>query len=400
LNVRDRINELRRVKAGDLIPNPKNWRVHPPAQADALRGILAEVGYVDALLARETPEGLMLIDGHLRAETTPDSEVPVLVVDVTEAEADKILATFDPLSAMADADAGQLDSLLREVETGSEALAKMLDELAKDAGCEWAKSPEIIEDEVPEPPAVPITQPGDLWLLGEHRLLCGDSTKAYDVATLLEGRVPFIMVTDPPYGVDYDGGEATKKKREKLAGDKTADLYEPAYRLSPCHVSYAWFADSNAAPVYTAATSAGFKPRALLIWNKLKPHYAAASAHYKQKHEPCLYAVRNGSAKFVGDMTTPTVWDIEQPRKNEFHPTQKPVECMARPIRNHGGPEDDVYDPFLGSGTTLIAAEQLGRRCYGIEIEPGYCDVIIQRWETLTSRKAERVEAATAVCNA
>ena len=135
MNIRDRIIAFRRVRAGDLIPNPRNWRVHPQSQRDALRGVLDEVGYVDALLARELPDGtLELIDGHLRAETTPDSEVPVLVVDLDEAEAAKVLATFDPLSAMAGADAGHLDSLLREVETGSEALAKMLTDLAEENG--------------------------------------------------------------------------------------------------------------------------------------------------------------------------------------------------------------------------------------------------------------------------
>jgi len=131
MQIRDRIRELRRVPAAQLLPNPKNWRMHPAAQHDALRGILAEVGYADALLARETPEGgLMLIDGHLRAETTPEAIVPVLILDVDEAEAEKILATLDPLAAMAEADAEKLDQLLQAVETGSPALQEMLARLA------------------------------------------------------------------------------------------------------------------------------------------------------------------------------------------------------------------------------------------------------------------------------
>lgn len=143
MKIRDRIRELRRVKASELTPNPKNWRTHPAAQKDALKGILAEVGYVDALLARELEDGsLLLIDGHLRAETTPSEEVPVLILDVDEHEADKILATFDPLAAMAEADSELLDSLLREVSTESEAIAKMLDELAQGAGV-------VPEDEEP-----------------------------------------------------------------------------------------------------------------------------------------------------------------------------------------------------------------------------------------------------------
>lgn len=134
MKIRDRIKELRRVRAGDLLPNPKNWRTHPQEQQDALRGVLTEVGYADALLARETPHGLMLVDGHLRAETTPDQLVPVLVLDIDEAEAAKLLATLDPLAAMAEADAAKLDELLREIDTGSEALQEMLTGLAEEWG--------------------------------------------------------------------------------------------------------------------------------------------------------------------------------------------------------------------------------------------------------------------------
>ena len=150
---RDRVKSLRRVRAGDLLPNPHNWRTHPAAQSAALRGILAEVGMAGALLAYETPAGLQLIDGHLRADADPDRKWPVLVLDVTEAEADKLLAVYDPLSAMAAADAGKLDALLREIDTGSEALQAMLADLAKESGLyvqppdEFATVDETIETE-------------------------------------------------------------------------------------------------------------------------------------------------------------------------------------------------------------------------------------------------------------
>jgi hypothetical protein len=187
MKIRDRIKELRRVPAGELLPNPKNWRTHPKAQQDALRGVLAEVGIADALLVRETPAVLQLIDGHLRADTSPDTLWPCLILDVDDAEADKLLATVDPLAAMAETDAAKLDALLHEIDTGSEALQEMLAELAKESGL--YKTPEIVEDEVPEPPADPVTKPGDLWLLGEHRLLCGDSTNAEDMRRVLDGGV-------------------------------------------------------------------------------------------------------------------------------------------------------------------------------------------------------------------
>jgi len=203
MNIRDRIKELRRVRAGDLRPHPKNWRKHPEEQANALRGVLSEVGYVDALIVRPLPDGsLQIVDGHLRAETTPDAEVPVLVVDLDDKETEKVLATFDPLSAMAEPDEAQLEELLRGIETDSEALAKLLEELAKEA--QKSRAIEIIEDEVPEPPDEAITRPGDLWLLGDHRLLCGDSSKPDDVDRLLGGAVIHLINTDPPYNVKVE----------------------------------------------------------------------------------------------------------------------------------------------------------------------------------------------------
>lgn len=150
MNVRDRIRELRRVRAGDLIPNPKNWRTHPAGQQDALRGVLAEVGYVDALLGRDTPAGVMLIDGHLRAETTPEMDVPVLILDVDEAEADKIMLTLDPLAGLSGSDAGKLDELLRSVETSSEAVAAMLEDLAGVMPFEFADPPESVQENADE----------------------------------------------------------------------------------------------------------------------------------------------------------------------------------------------------------------------------------------------------------
>ena len=176
MQIRDRIVELRRVRAKDLIPHPRNWRTHPKRQQEALRGILAEVGYADALLARETQDGLQLIDGHLRAETTPDQEVPVLVLDVTEEEANKLLASLDPMSAMAGKDDDLLRELLADLHTESDPLRALFDELLPPDPREGLTDP----DDVPEPPEEAVTQPGDLWLLGEHRLLCGDSASEKD----------------------------------------------------------------------------------------------------------------------------------------------------------------------------------------------------------------------------
>jgi DNA modification methylase len=203
MNIRDRIKELRRVRAGDLRPHPKNWRKHPEEQANALRGILAEVGFVDALMVRELPDGaLQIVDGHLRAETTPDAEVPVLVVDLDDKEAEKVLATFDPLGAMAEPDEAQLEALLKGIETDSEALAALLEQLADDAA--KGRAVEVVEDDIPAPPDEATTKLGDLILLGEHRLLCGDSSKPEDVDRLLDGAVIHLVNSDPPYNVKVE----------------------------------------------------------------------------------------------------------------------------------------------------------------------------------------------------
>ena len=386
---RNRIKRIVTMPASELLPNPLNHRVHPRAQRDALAGIIEEVGVCDVLRAIETDVGVMLVDGHLRADLLKAGDVEVAILDLTEDEVKKVLVTFDAIGAMAEVNPDKLDNLLRQVQTSSEALASMMTDMAKSAGCLDAGQAQVLEDEVPDPPADPITKPGDLWILGEHRLLCGDSTKAEDVARLMDGAKAGMMVTDPPYGVNYDGGQANDKKREKLSGDDTTEVFNAglsaALAAVPSGAWYIWHADRYAEPVYAAIRNCGFGVRALIVWNKLKAHYGAPSAHYCQKHEPCLYAVKD-SAGFCGPSNEVTVWDIEQPHRNEHHPTQKPVICMARAIRNHEA--DSVYDPFLGSGTTLIAADQLGRRCYGMEISPQYCDVIVKRWETLTGKKA------------
>lgn len=377
---RSRVVELRFVPASELVPNPKNWRTHPTKQKEALRALLDEVGIADAVIARPLPDGrLMLVDGHLRQDVSGAEPLPVLVVDLDEAEADKVLLTLDPVAAMAEADAAKLDALLREVQTGSEALASMLTDLAEEAGTLSSKGKEIVEDEAPEPPAVPVTKPGDLWLLGDHRVLCGDSTKAEDVARLLGGRNPFLMVTDPPYGVEYES------KKGAVLNDDRFDWSE-AYRLFQGDVAYVWHGERTSLDVGCNVRDCGFDIRGRVVW--VKPSLTMGRGHYHFQHEAAWYAVRrHATAKWWGGCKQSTVWDIA--REDHQHPTVKPVECMARPIRNHGGAEDDVYDPFLGSGTTLIAAEQLGRKCYGLEISPQYCDVIVKRWETLTGKVAE-----------
>ena len=395
MKIRDRIVELRRVPARDLLPNPKNWRTHPKAQQEAMQGILAEVGYADALLARETNDGLQIIDGHLRAETTPDQEVPVLVLDLDEAEADKLLASLDPLAAMAGKDDDLLRDLLSGIETDSDALRSMFDDLVKPDPTTGLTEP----DDVPELPDEPVTRPGDLWILGDHRLVCGDCTNAKDVRRLLDGAVPFIMVTDPPYGVSYDptwrkdaGINQNDGRMGSVSNDDRAD-WTDAWALFLGDVSYVWHGALHASDVARSLTATGFQIRGQIIWKK--PRFVLSRGAYHWGHEPAWYSVRKGrTARWCGDRSQSTVWDIAlaggegDDAKGLGHGTQKPVECMRRPIVNHGGKDDHVYDPFCGSGTTIIACEQSKRHCYAMEIDPAYCDVIVKRWEEFTGKKA------------
>jgi DNA modification methylase len=410
VNIRDRIKELRRVPADQLQPNPKNWRKHPESQANALRGVLAEVGIASAVLARETPEGgLMLIDGHLRAETLHNAEIPVLVLDITEEEADKILATFDPLGAMAESDADALRALLEEVETGSQELADMLTALAEDAGIlDGEDTAEIVEDEIPEPPVDPITKPGDLWILGEHRLLCGDSTDAAQVGKLMGGGQADMVLTDPPYGVAYQTAlsthEAAARNRRKdgkevvndnLGWDGTRSLVADAFKnasLKPGGAFYVFCPPGDLqAAFWLGLQDAGYNARHQIVW--VKDRFVMGRCDYHYRHEVCLYGWADGAGHyFIDDRTQDSVWECKRPGASKEHPTMKPVELFARCLTNSSKQAWLIYEPFCGSGTTLIAAEQLGRKCYGMEISPQYCDVIVKRWETLTGKKAIREE--------
>lgn len=410
MKIRDRIKELRRVKASELIPNPKNWRTHPVAQQDALKGILAEVGFAGAVLVRELDDGsLMLIDGHMRAETTHDQEIPVLILDVDESESDKLLATFDPIAAMAESDAHALDALLRNVDTGSEALSKMLAELAEGAGL-YLDEKEIIEDEVPEPPVDPITKAGDLWILGDHRVLCGDSTKAEDVARLMAGLKADLCFTSPPYALG---------KSVSLSGNKTMSAKANAYDDHEDNAEgwgqlmRGWFSASDKAVsdvwVVNVQPLAGNKRNLVqfiadnanrlvdfVTWDKGHAAPAMASGVMSSRFEwMIIFSTKENASRAVPLSswrgTVQSVYVAPPQRSNDFskvHAATMPIHVPSWVMQTLCDQSKSIYEPFCGTGTTLIAAEQLGRKCYGMEISPAYCDVIVQRWEKLTGKTA------------
>lgn len=236
-------------------------------------------------------------------------------------------------------------------------------------------------------------QLGDLWVIGgKHRLLVGDCTDPANVARLMGGEKPFMMVTDPPYGVEYDPTwrdeaaakgfiAAASERGGKVENDDRVDWLD-AWKLFAGDVVYCWHAGRHASSVQASLEAAGFEVRSQIIW--AKPRFVISRGHYHWQHEPCWYAVRKQStANWTGDRSQSTLWEIGMMDDTEQsdHGTQKPLECMARPMRNHGNEGDLIFDPFLGSGTTLIAAHRTGRRCYGCELAPKYADVILRRAE-------------------
>lgn len=374
-----------------LLANPRNWRIHPKAQQDALAGVLSEVGWVQNVIVNQRTGHV--IDGHARIEiaiSRGEPSVPVVYVDLDENEEGIVLAALDPLAAMAGRDAEKWDALLAEITVDDAALKALL---MPSKPSEGLTDP----DAVPPVPVEPITQPGDLWLLGEHRLLCGDSTKAEDVGRLCGGEVPELCVTDPPYGVNYDPSwrnvEAAKgnlayaaRRVGEVTNDDRADWRE-TWALFLGDVIYSWHPAGAPSLVHAAALQdSGFAIRMQIIW--AKSNFPIGRGDYHVRHEPCWYAVREGKpARRTDDRTQTTLWEINLDKNVEGgHSTQKPVECMERAIRNHTFA--GVYDPFLGSGTTLIACERLGRRCYAMEIEPRYVDVAVKRWEQFTGKTA------------
>ena len=241
------------------------------------------------------------------------------------------------------------------------------------------------DDDVPEVEES-ICKAGDLWLLGDHRLLCGDATKKEDVEVLMDGSKADMVFTDPPYGVGYEGGS---KKRAKLKDDHIGtDIYSKVvpviaeYCKGAC---YTWYVGTKPLDLYKSVGQYG-DIHSLIIWVKNNSTFNM-SIHYKQKHEPCLYwKPKNTSLNWAGGSKEDTVWEFDRESKNEFHPTQKPVALGVKAISNHKA--DKVLDLFLGSGSTLIACEKTGRKCYGMEIDPHYCDVIVKRWEQFTGKVA------------
>jgi DNA modification methylase len=377
----------------------RNPRTHSPAQIEQIARSITAFGWTNPLLVDETG---IIIAGHGRLEAARKlgmAEVPTITLTGLSADQKRALVIADNQLAL---NAGW-DAELLALELGELGAAGFDigligfsdDELAAILAdrTEGLTDP----DDVPETPVEPVSVLGDVWLLGRHRLCCGDATSEVDVSLALAGVKPHLMVTDPPYGVDYDPDWRNRADRANgkpdgaraiglVTNDKRAD-WSPAWLLFPGDVAYAWH-PPGAMQVdhYNALVSAGFEVRMQIIW--AKSHFPIGRGNYHVQHEPCWYAVRK-TAHWAGDRKQTTLWQIDKPVKSETgHSTQKPVECMKRPIENNSSAGQAVYDPFVGSGTTIIAAEMTGRACHAIEISPAYVDVAVLRWQAFTGQQA------------
>ncbi|WGH80410.1 site-specific DNA-methyltransferase [Jannaschia ovalis] len=371
--------------------------MHSDAQVALIAGSIREFGFNNPVLV-DGQRGIIAGHGRvLAARKLGLKTVPVIELGhLTEAQKRAYILADNRLAERA-----EWDRALLGLELGE--LADLGVELG-DLGFDGAELDALLgsgaaregEEATPEPPARPVSRPGDLWQLGSHRLLCGDATDAAAVSRLLDGVRPHLMVTDPPYGVNYDPGwrndvgAAKTRRTGKVANDDRADWRE-AWALFPGEVAYVWHGALHASTVAESLAASGFDIRSQIIW--AKDRHVLSRGHYHWQHEPAWYAVR-GTGHWSGDRTQSTLWQI--PNRDQdaatVHGTQKPVECMRRPMLNNASAGQAVYEPFSGSGTSIIAAETTGRVCLAMELDPAYVDVAVARWQDFTGRQATNAQ--------
>ena len=393
---------VERRPISSLVPYARNARTHTDEDVALVGESMRRFGWTNPVLIDEAGG---IIAGHCRvmaAQRIGLTDVPVMVArGWSEAERRAYVLADNQLAARAGWDQDLLRSeaqWLAGVEFDMNLLGWNPDDLAElmaDPPTEGECDPE----ETPDPPADPASRLGDVWILGRHRIICGSSTDADTVARVLNGVKPHLMITDPPYGVEYDANwrnEAARNSKSgmgncgigagatgKVLNDDKADWRE-SWALFPGDVAYVWHAGLFAGVVADSLVATGFKLRSQIIW--AKSSFAIGRGDYHWQHEPAWYAVRDGkTGHYGGDRTQSTLWSIPKPARSETgHSTQKPVECMARPMLNNSSPGQAVYEPFSGSGTTIIAGEMNSRSVHAVELNPAYIDVAVLRWQEFT----------------
>ncbi len=385
------------VKTSDLIPYAKNTRTHSPEQVSQIAGSIREFGFTNPVLV-DAENGIIAGHGRVMAAGKLGiEEVPCLrITHLSELQKRAYIIADNRLALDAGWDAEMLKlelSDLKEEDFNIDLIGFTDDELAE-LFADEPTAGQTDEDEVPEVPETPISVPGDVWVMGKHRVMCGDSTSSDAVEKLMDGVKAYLMVTDPPYGVNYDPQIGAKRAgiksgvTGKVLNDDNAD-WSDAWALFQGSVAYVWHSGTKSHIVAESLIAKGFEIKGQIIW--AKTGHILSRTHYHIMHEPCFYAVR-GDACWQGARDQDSVWRIGKDRKGDDkqtnHGTQKPVEVMLRPILNNSSAGQAVYEPFCGSGTTLIACEKSGRCCLAMELDPKYCDVIVNRWQDFTGKKA------------
>ncbi|HLF75986.1 MAG TPA: site-specific DNA-methyltransferase [Dehalococcoidia bacterium] len=402
------------VPIDDLRPDPANPRRISDAQIDALTRSIKEYGFVQPVLVRR--EDNTVIGGHQRlvaARRLGYKTVPVIYLDVTLEQARLINLGLNKISG--DWDQELLARLLADLNAAPD-LDLSLSGFAEDEVAKLLKRLEIrdkkdrvedfdFEEALKRAQSEPRAQRGEIWLLGDHRLMCGDSTDAGDVARLFGDEQASLLATDPPYLVDYDGGEraATKGNKGKTAKhwddyhdpETSVEFFANFLRTSLPHLKpntaiYQWHATIRQHLVMRAWEECGLHLHQTIVW--VKPRAVLTRSHFMWRHEPCFYGwVEGQQPKRKPPANCTTVWEIGAEHDN-IHPTQKPLEVFLRPLEYHTEVGDVVYEPFSGSGSQIIAAEKLSRRCFAVDLEPRYVDVAVMRWQAFTGLEARRAE--------
>ena len=387
--------DTQRINITELSSDPANARKHSQRNIEAIASSLRRFGQqkpivVDKSNVVRAGNGTLEAARHLGWD-----QIDVVFTNLESSEATAFAIADNRTAELAewndDVLAASLQGLDEELQAAAGYEGKELDQILS-----TLDTADVVEDEVPEVPDDPTTQPGDLWILGDHRLLCGDSTKQEDVDRLMCGERADLWLTDPPYNVAYEG---KTKDALTIDNDSMADAdfreflvkcFSCAFRvLKPGASFYIWHADSEGYNFRGAVHDCGEQVRQCLIWQKNV--MVMGRQDYQWKHEPCLYGWKKGASHgWYSDRKQTTVLEFDRPSRSTEHPTMKPVSLFSYQMANSTAPQGLVYDAFLGSGTTLIAAEQLGRKCYGMELSPQYCDVIVERWQNLTGKEARR----------
>lgn len=401
--IRNRIVERGEKPASQFQANPKNWRQHPKVQRETLAAILGEVGWVQSVIENKRTGNL--IDGHERiwqALQDNDAVVPYVAVDLSPEEEALILATFDPISAMAVTDKAMLEDVMRDIETTNATLTQMLANMAENEGIiprdENTNDSEVDIDKAEEINKKWKVQYGDLWLIGEHRLLCGDSANANDVKRLMRGEKANIVITDPPYGVSIGdknkflnsfqpaGRNLHDIKDDNISPDDLKAKLLPAFlniknivMADDCTVFITAPQGGELGMMMMMMKDAGLPVRHVLIWKKNSPTFSLGRLDYDYQHEPILLTWGKKHKRPMRGMHKTSVWEIDKPRSSENHPTMKPVELYVNALLNNSDPSDISFDAYCGSGTMLVASENEDRKARCIEIEPKFCAVALER---------------------